>query len=242
MTANMRRTAERVFQPPWKGLVVQALAGPESLESWRDYYLASVATLPLLRAYSEVDGIVIACFGDPGLFMYKEVTTVPVVGIAEASLSLALLLGGKFGILAGRDKAVYLMESMIMTYGLESRSAGVHALDMPVLSFEKDPELTLTRLEEGGKELQRRGAEVLLLGCAGLTGYTRALEDRLKVTVVDPVEAGCRLLRTIVEMGLKTSRSGLFAHPASQRMQDLEQVFQPDLSAWLKEWGEKRWE
>lgn len=82
----------------------------------------------------------------------------------------------------------------------------------------------------------------MLLGRAGLSGYARALEERLKVTVVDPVEAGCRLLRAIVEMGLKTSRSGLYAYPAPQKMQDLGQVFQLDLSTWLKEWGEKRWE
>ena len=81
----------------------------------------------------------------------------------------------------------------------------------------------------------------MLLGWAGVSGYARALEDRLKVTVVDPVEAGCRLLQIVVEMGLKTSRSGLYAYPTSQRMQDLERVFQSGLSAWLREWGEKRW-
>ncbi|MEW5816422.1 MAG: hypothetical protein AB1798_13630 [Spirochaetota bacterium] len=46
MTARIRGNAEKVFQPPWSSITEMAPAGPESLESWRDYHLAAVCILP----------------------------------------------------------------------------------------------------------------------------------------------------------------------------------------------------
>ncbi len=236
ITASIRATAERVLRPPWSCVVVHAPAGPESLESWRDYHLASVCILPLLRDYPDVDGIVLACFGDPGLYLLKEVAMVPVVGIAEASMSLALLLGGKFGILAGMRRAMELMDSMVRTYGLESRYAGTYPLNMRVLDFEKHRAKTLDTLEKAGRVLKERGADVLLLGCAGLTGFAPDLEARIHMTVIDPVEAGCRLLQALVDAGLQVSHTGIYARPAPQRMTDLGRLFSDRMVMLLRRW------
>ncbi len=236
MSQDIQATGQKVFQPPWTFRVVNAPAGPESLESWRDYHLASIAILPLLKEHSDADGIVLACFGDPGLYLLKEIATVPVIGIAEAAMSIALLLGGKFGILAGMDRAVQLMDSMVRTYGLEARYAGTVALNMRVLDFERHPEETLGKLESAGRELVHRGADVLLLGCAGLTGFTKDIEARLPVSIVDPVEAGCRAIQTLVEGNWRVSHGGIYARPAPQRMLHLERLFTKELTDLLKDW------
>jgi len=234
MTAEIEETAKRVFQDPWKCDVKRAPAGPESLESWTDYHLASVAVMPLLEQYQDIDGIVLACFGDPGLFVLKELSDVPVIGIAEASMSVALLLGAQFGILAGMRRAVQLMDSMVRTYGLEARYAGTESLDLRVLDFEKDRQATLSVLENASQKLRQRGAEVLLLGCAGLTGFTKELYARVGMPIVDPVEAGCRMLMTICESKLDISHTGLFSKPASQNMNELERVFSQEMRDLLK--------
>jgi allantoin racemase len=230
MTAEIEQTAEKVFQPPWNCVVSAAPGGPESLESWSDYHLASIAILPLLEKHSDVDGVVLACFGDPGLFLLKETCAVPVVGIAEASMSLALLLGARFGILAGMRRAVELMDSMVHTYCLDSRYAGTVSLDMRVLDFDKNRTATLDILEQASQQLRSNGAEVLLLGCAGLTAFVDDLQSRLEMPVIDPVEAGCRMLQTICEAGLNTSHIGLYSKPAPQKMQNLEALFSEDLA------------
>ncbi|MBT3187918.1 MAG: hypothetical protein HN736_13680 [Anaerolineae bacterium] len=230
MTTEIRETAMRVFQAPWTCKVLSAPAGPESLESWTDYHLASVCVLPLVETYqTEVDGIVLACFGDPGLYLLKEYCEVPVIGIAEASMSLAILLGAKFGILAGMHRAVELMDSMVRTYGLEARYAGTEPLDMRVLDFEKEQEKTLDKLEETSLKLRQRGAEVLLLGCAGLTTFVNALQTRVDMPVIDPVEAGCQVLKTLHASGLQTSHIGLFSSPAPQKMNQLGELFTEDM-------------
>ncbi len=234
MTAEIVRTAQRVFQPPWKCSVSAAPSGPESLESWSDYALASVTVLPLVEDQKDVDGVVLACFGDPGLYPLKESFEKPVVGIAEASMSLALLVGSRFGILAGMKRAVELMDSMVRTYGLEPRYAGTESLDMRVLDFDRDRDATLAVLETVSRKLRARGADVLLLGCAGLTGFVDDLQARLEMPVIDPVEAGCRMLQTLVDARLNTSHAGLYSKPAPQNMQQLEHLFSPEMSRLLR--------
>jgi len=230
MTAEIEETAVRVFQAPWECEVLAAPAGPESLESWTDYHLASVCVLPLVESYqAEVNGILLACFGDPGLYLLKEYCEVPVIGIAEASMSIAILLGAKFGILAGMRRAAELMDSMVRTYGMEARYAGTESLEMRVLDFDKDREKTLERLASTSLKLRERGAEVLLLGCAGLTNFVDALQEKVEMPVIDPVEAGCRVLQTVHASGLDTSHIGLFNSPAPQRMNRLETGFTEDM-------------
>ncbi len=230
MTAEIEQTARKVFQSPWTCVVSAAPGGPESLESWSDYHLASIAILPLLESHSDADGIVLACFGDPGLFLLKETCKVPVVGIAEASMTMALLLGARFGILAGMRRAVELMDSMVHTYCLDARYAGTVPLDMRVLDFDKDRLATLDVLEQASRQLRSNGAEVLLLGCAGLTAFVDDLQSKVEMPVIDPVEAGCRMLRTICEAGLNTSHIGLYSKPAPQNMQNLEALFSENMT------------
>lgn len=236
MSAGIRETAVRVFQAPWDCRVVNAPAGPASLESWRDYQLAGAAVLPLVKEHPDVDGVVLACFGDPGLFALKEISTVPVFGIAEAAFSLALLLGGRFGILAAMGRAVGLMDEMVRMYGLESRYAGTLPLDMRVNCLEENRKETLGVLERVSAGLVARGADVLILGCAGLTSFTQELSERIPLTIIDPVEAGCRMVKMAVEMGMNTSHLGVYARPAAQRMNHLARAFSPEMSAYLKTW------
>lgn len=230
MTAEIKETAAHAFLAPWECEVLSAPAGPESLESWTDYHLASVCVLPLVEAYQgQIDGIVLACFGDPGLYLLKEYCEVPVIGIAEASMSLSILLGAKFGILAGMRRAVELMDSMVRTYGLEARYAGTLPLEMRVLDFEKDRQKTLDRLESTSLKLRQKGAEALLLGCAGLTNFVEELQTRIEMPVIDPVNAGCQALKGIHACGLQTSHIGLFSHPAPQKMNHLDNLFTDDM-------------
>ncbi len=207
MTTEIKATAGQIFQPPWTYVVSSPSGGPESLESWTDYHIASVCVLPLLEQHADADGVVLACFGDPGVYMLKELCAVPVVGVAEASMSMALLLGAKFGILAGMRRAVELMDSMVRTYGLEPRYSGTQSLEMRVLEFERDRAKTLDTLESAGLALRKGGAEVL------------------RMPIIEPVAARCRMVKSLVSAGLETSHAGLYARPAPQRMNNLESVF-----------------
>lgn len=194
--------------------VVNPSNGPESLESFYDYQISAYEIIKLLqKRKTDYDGVLISCFGDPGLYAIKELLKCPVVGIAEASLSLSLLLGKKFSVIAALKKSVPMMEDMICQYGLSIRCSGVDSVNMNVLEIEYDKNKTIDRFIQVGEECIKKGAEVIILGCASMIGLKEKMEESLNVPVIDPVEAGVRTLIMIIESGLYTSKAGLFMSP-----------------------------
>ena len=49
---------------------------------------------------NDCSAFVIACYSDPGLHAAREVTTKPVLGIAECGILTALTLGHRFGVIS----------------------------------------------------------------------------------------------------------------------------------------------
>jgi allantoin racemase len=131
--------------------------------------------------------VVIACFSDPGLREAREIAAIPVVGIEEASLYLAAELGDRFTILTSRGARVPAKVEHVTRLGLSSRLASVRPLEMGVLEMDANPDRAVARiLEVGGAAVREDGAEVIVLGCAGLAGHAAALGPALGVPVVDP--------------------------------------------------------
>lgn len=219
MTEQIMSTIQKIAHKEHEVIYKNADIGPESLESYYEY---SLATVGMLRVIAEekgrYDGMLIACFGDPGLYAIKEVVEVPIVGIAEASLSTALLLGQSFSILVALKKAVPMMENMIMNYGLSKRLASVEPLGTPVLNLKKDRQQTIKKMLSVGQKAIDKGAEVLILGCAGMTGFSAMLEKELGVAVIDPVTTGYKVLESLVELNLNISKRGIYASPEPKKI------------------------
>src|SRR5882672_6048495 len=93
---------------------------------------AAVAGHAVLDTYARegkgADAVVIACFGDPGLFALRELATIPVVGMAEASCHLASTLGRKFSIVTGGHRWGPMLEEFVATIGLGANLASVRTM------------------------------------------------------------------------------------------------------------------
>jgi allantoin racemase len=65
----------------------------------------AIAGHAVLAAYSEsskdYDCLLLACFGDPAIFALREVCSMPVIGLVEASLIEASELGSNISIVTG---------------------------------------------------------------------------------------------------------------------------------------------
>ena len=69
MTEDIRRTVEQAKSPDVSVTVTGPDFGPEALESFYDYTLAAFGLCRLLEQKTEqYDGVLIACYGDPGLY------------------------------------------------------------------------------------------------------------------------------------------------------------------------------
>ena len=148
---------------------------------------------PVRRRVAAEDGnaaaFVIACFSDPGVTEAREVTAKPVFGIAESGLMSAMARAGRVGVIAILDASVERHRRFYRARGIESRVAGELALDLGVLELAQET-VAFARLTEVGTRLRDGfGAEVLVLGCAGMARYRARLEAALDVPVIDPTQA-----------------------------------------------------
>jgi Asp/Glu/hydantoin racemase len=176
--------------------------GPPGVESQTD---ADGVIQPLCRLIrkqeADAAAFVIACFSDPGLFSAREVTAKPVLGIAECSILTALTLGHRFGVISILATSLSRHLRYIASMGLGQRLAG----DLPV-------GLGVTELGDAGKTLpsmigigQRlrdgHGADVLVLGCAGMASYRDDLEEAVRIPVVEPTQAAVAMALGRVRLG-----------------------------------------
>lgn len=157
--------------------------------------------LPLEAAAS---AFVIACYSDPGLAALREQSAVPVLGIAEASILTAMTLGQRFGIVSILGRSIPRHMRYVGAMGVADRLAGDLPLELGVLEL-ADEDRTFARLIAVATDLRDRArADVVILGCAGMTGYRAALEDHLGVPVVEPCQAATAM--AIGRVALETTR------------------------------------
>ncbi|HEX3884296.1 MAG TPA: aspartate/glutamate racemase family protein [Stellaceae bacterium] len=188
-------------------LVCQTLAeGPPGVESQGD---ADSVIAPLCRSVAAqgnaASAFVIACFSDPGLHAARETTQRPVLGIAECGILTALTLGQRFGVVSILKKAIPRHLRYYGAMGVGGRLAGDLPIGLGVTEL-GDAETTLARMTETGAELRdRHGADVLVLGCAGMARYRGRLEQALGLPVVEPTQAAVTMAIGRVRLGWKCS-------------------------------------
>jgi Asp/Glu/hydantoin racemase len=164
--------------------------GPPGIQSQRD--VDSVVT-PLLRKAAELEdsaaAFVIACFSDPGLYALREQSRLPVFGIAECGVLTALTLGQRFGVIAILPTSIPRHLRYFGAMGVTQRLAADIAIGLGVAEL-ADDERTLDRMVEVGTTLKNvHGADVLLMGCAGMARFRARLERVVSLPVVEPTQA-----------------------------------------------------
>ena len=163
--------------------------GPFGIESQKDVEEVTLPLRRMVRQDNAANSFVIACFSDPGLHVCREATRRPVFGINECGVLTALARGDRFGIIAIAAKSVARHRRYLRQMGLADRLAGGRPLEMTVAETASG-EGTLARMEAIGRELvEQDGADVIVLGCAGMARHRRPLEEALGVPVIDPTQA-----------------------------------------------------
>ncbi|MEU3852523.1 aspartate/glutamate racemase family protein [Streptomyces sp. NPDC029554] len=218
MTEEIVRGARAAAGP---GTTVTGLTpawGPASAEGWLDSYLSAAAVLDTLRTYDgpPYDAVVMAGFGEHGREGVRELVGVPVVDITEAAAHLACLLGRRYGVVTTLERSRGQIEDSLETAGVARNCAAVVGTGLNVLDL-ADDERTETAFLAAAERACAAGAEVLVLGCAGMTGLQRAVGEKLGLPVVDGVGAAVRLAESLVALGLTTSRAGSYAEPLPKR-------------------------
>ena len=219
MTDQIRSALESIKRPDTELLVTCPEKGPETIESAYDEAYAIPPTLELVEKANQdgFDAVVLACFSDPGLDAAREISDIPVVGIEEATLHMAAMLGAKFTIMTTHRQRIPTKVEHVHMRGLTHFLASVRSLDLTVAETESDPAKTKQRLIEVSRiALEDDGAEVIIMGCAGMAGYAQEIEQTLNVKVLDPSAVALKTAEAMVDLGLSHSKVGLFARPPAK--------------------------
>lgn len=163
--------------------------GPPGIESQRQADLTIAPMLALAAAQKDASGYVVACFGDPGLHALRDQTALPVEGIQEAAVMTALTLGQRFGVIAILPTSIPRHLRAFGAMGVLPRLAGDRALGLGVAEL-ADEGKTLSAMLATAKRLREEdGANVLIMGCAGMARYRDPLEQATGLPVVEPCQA-----------------------------------------------------
>jgi allantoin racemase len=215
MTSDIGEAARRYARPDTEIETVCPDWGPRSIEGHYEDYVAAVATLEVIRERAaDFDGVVIACFGDPGLPAARELSPVPVVGIAEAAMLTACTVAHRFSIVTVLPRVKPFLEDVVRYHGLESRCASIRTTPLSVLDCERDPSAAEREIVAASRAaIADDGAEAICLGCAGMGPLDKAVQRQLDVPVLDGTACAVKLLEGIVDYGLFTSRVAAYKEP-----------------------------
>jgi len=202
--------------PTTQLIVTNPTLGVKSIEGASDGLNSAYHMIELIKK-SELEGVqgyVIACFDDTGLAAAREIAKGPVIGIGEASMHIASLLGAKFSIITTLQRSVAIIESNAKVYGfLGACCQGVHALNLPVLDLDNNQKGYTKMLAKAQQVVKNDHAECLVLGCGGMTEWGVKLSNDLGIPVVDGVTSGLKLVESLLALGLSTSKKITYAFP-----------------------------
>ncbi len=163
--------------------------GPPGIESQRQADLTIAPMLALAADQQDAAGYVIACFGDPGLHALRDQTALPVVGIQEASVMTALTLGQRFGVIAILPTSIPRHLRAFGAMGVLDRLAGDRALGLGVADLADESKSLKAMIATGKRLRDEDGANVLIMGCAGMARYRAPLQEATGLPVVEPTQA-----------------------------------------------------
>lgn len=161
-----------------------AVASHACLHAWADHRQSAPGPL---------DGVLIGCFGDPGLFALRESSGVPVTGLAEASFIQAAA-HGPFAIVTGGERWKPMLERLAGSLGYGQLLRHVETVAPSGAQLQADPAMAMRCLGEACERAARAGVGSVILGGAGLAGYAQGLRERCRLPLIDSAEAGLQVM------------------------------------------------
>lgn len=203
VTAGIDRACEPLRIAGGPAIECVTLAeGPPGIETQRhvDGVIGPLSAMVETRS-GDCSAFVIACYSDPGLHACREVTAQPVLGISECGILTALTLGQRFGVIAILPGSIPRHLRYLGAMGVQDRLAGERALGLKVTEL-ADESVTLERMVATGRRLRDTdGADVLVMGCAGMAAYRDRLQQACGLPVVEPTQAAVGMAITRLQVG-----------------------------------------
>lgn len=207
MTDNMAAIARAAVGDSVEIIPVTATRGFPYIASRAEAQIAGGIVLEMIAEHVDtVDAVVIAAFGDPGLAGARELFDLPIVGMAEAAVMTAALLGDTFAVVTFSPLMTRWYADCVQATGMECRFKGVHTPDvLPAQLDHVQTDLRADLITLATSAVTDKHADVIILGGAPLAGLAPKIAADVPAIVVDPIVAAVLQATTLARM---TPQSG----------------------------------
>lgn len=223
MTDNMATIARAAVGDMAEIIPVTASKGFPYIASRAEAQIASGLVLEMIAENAdEVDAVVIAAFGDPGLAGARELFDLPVVGMAEAAVMTAALLGDTFAVVTFSPLMTRWYADCVRATGVNERFKGVHTPDAPpnqLAAVQDDLRADLIALATTAAN--QHHADVIILGGAPLAGLAPKIATEVPAVVVDPIVAAVLQAMTLARMKPHAASANRASKPAAKSSKGL---------------------
>ena len=207
--------ARRAASPGTEITLQTAPLGVAYIETRFEAVIGAYATAVVAAEHAAGhDAVIVAAFGDPGVAGLREALDVPVIGITEAALASASLLGNRFSIIAISQRTVAWYRETVEQCGHISRLASIRPLGEAIRDIGGVQDEHVRRLKENCiTAIEADGADVLILAGAPLAGLARTIAAEIPVPLVDGVSSAVQHAETLVRLNPGKAQRGSFAPP-----------------------------
>lgn len=202
MTAPMVRVAQHIAWDVAEIVALTATQGFPYISSRAEAQIAGAHVLEMIADHHDsVDAVIVAAFGDPGLVAARDLFDLPVVGMAEAAIMTAAMLGDRFSIVTFSPHMARWYTDCVRQTGLEARFTGVRCPRIAPASVDT----VATALRSDLIELVRQatsadGADVVILGGAPLAGLAKEIANEVDGLLIDPIAAATAQAMSLVRL------------------------------------------
>ena len=218
VTEKVAAQARASASPGTEIVAVTGTFGARVIGSRAEHAIGEHSALTLVARHAPgCDAVVIAVSYDTGLRAARELLGVPVVGMTEAGLLTACMLGGRIGIITFGQRVLPLYHELVASYGLSARIAGWRTL-ASTAAYQRGTHYELDReLAAAARDLvERDGAESVLLTGAVMAGVPARIQKDVPVPLLDCMACAVRQAELLHRLGLPKPSVGSYAPPTGR--------------------------
>jgi allantoin racemase len=218
VTSRVAAAARAAASPGTEIVAVTGRFGARVIGTRTELAVAEHATVELLAEHAAgCDAAIIAVSYDVALPAAREMLAIPVVGITEAALLTACMLGGRIGVVLFGARVLPIYQELIARYGLADRVVGWRVVDSAAPYADGDQsEADALTVAAANDLVQRDQAEVVVSG-AVMAGVPPRLQARVPVPLLEGVTCAVLQAQLLVTLDAVKPRTGsLAALPARE--------------------------
>jgi allantoin racemase len=202
VTDVVQAEALRHVRPGTEVTALTASFGVPIVSTELENAIAGHAVLDLLARHAPGhDAAVLAISFDTALLAAQQLLDIPVIGMTEAALHTACLLGRRFGLITFGTPSRPLYLDLVRERGLQDRMADCIAIDVASVAAYLKPGAFDGAVCDAARALVAdRGADVVVICGAAVAGIAARLQPMMQVPLLDGIGCAVRLAEVLVDL------------------------------------------